>query len=361
MTGGVALSISGLRVDVGTFALRDVSLDVPPGVCTVLMGPTGSGKSLLIESICGLRAPQAGSVYVAGRDVTRLDPAKRCMGYVPQDYALLPFKTVRENLEFALAARRIPRSQWPALADDMLSLLRIEHIADRYPARLSGGERQRVALGRALLIRPDVLLLDEPLCALDETTADEVMEELLRIRRRFDVTTLHICHSMDEALRMGDRLAIMRLGRIVQTGTPQEIFQRPNSLFVARLLRLPTLTVGQIREDGSGRRRFYIGATAVADTSLPPGNAQAVIAPEHMAVSAEQPLSGDGIAVFSARILPDPTALFRPQLRLEGELNLAVPGLYVGRQWRPGTEVFVSFPRAAVHVIADEPFIDGQL
>ena len=152
---------------------------------------------------------------------------------------------------------------------------------------------------------------------------------------------------------MGDRLAIMREGCIVQTGAPEEIFQRPNSLFVARLLRLPTLTPGQIREDGSGRRRFFIGATVVADTSLPPGNAQAIIAPEQIAVSAKRPLSGDGMVVFRSRILPDATALFRPQLRLEGELTLAVPGLYAGAEWRPGTEVFVSFPRSAVHVIPE--------
>jgi sn-glycerol 3-phosphate transport system ATP-binding protein len=346
------LSVRDLCLHLGSFRLTDICLDVRAGSCCVLLGPTGSGKSLLVESICGLRRPSSGSVQIAGREVTRLDPSKRNIGYLPQDYALLPFQTVRENLAFGLLARRVPADQRRQRVARMLELLRMEHLLERKPAQLSGGERQRLALGRAMIGRPDLLLLDEPLSALDETTAEELMGEMLRLRRQFGITALHICHSLEEALRMGDRLALIQNGRLVQCGTPQELYARPRNLFTARLLRLPAVVAGDVRQSGP-RRRFCISGQELVDTDLPAGPAYGVLPLEAISISSQPPTTGDRLATFKAVVLHNPLSPLRPELRLGGQLTLTVPGLSAGR-WTPGSEVFVSFPRREVHVMLDE-------
>ena len=347
---GAALSVRDLRLSVGSFALRGVSLDITPGSCCVLMGPTGSGKSLFMESICGLRQPHAGSVHIGGREVTRLDPAKRNLGYVPQDYALLPFQTVRQNIGFGLLARGVPTREREARIDEMLALLRIEKLAERLPTRLSGGERQRVALGRALIGRPELLLLDEPLSALDEETSDDLMCEMLRLREAFSITTIHICHVLEEALRLGDTLALMRDGRIIQTGCPEDLFARPRDLFVAKMLRLPSVLSGVVREH-NGAHGFLFDGRVLAQTTLPEGPAHAVIDPERITLGRNGAHAGQEALTFKATIQPNPVAQVRPGIRLGAPLDFTVPGYYPPSAWPPGAEVWVSFPAEAVCVI----------
>ncbi len=226
MSPGKALSIRGLATAVPGFTLRDVSLDVPPGQCMVVLGPTGSGKSMLAETICGLRQAAAGRVSIGDRDVTALDPARRRIGYVPQDHALLPFKNVQQNVAFALRAQRLPRREVQHRTADVLKILGMVALARRRVRELSGGERQRLALGRALAMRPELLLLDEPLASLDQRTAEQLIAELLRMRRDSGITSLHICHSLDEALSQADHLAIIRQGRMIQTGPPMRRIRR---------------------------------------------------------------------------------------------------------------------------------------
>ncbi len=359
MSGDTALSVRGAGLRAGAFRLRDVSLEVASGECLVLLGPTGAGKSLLVELLCGLRTCQAGSVHIGPRDVTHLDPAHRGIGYVPQDYALMPFQTVRENVAFGLRARKLPARQRDARVAEMLALLRIEHLADRWPRHLSGGERQRVALGRALVTRPDVLLLDEPFSALDEGTAGDLMDELLRLRRRFAITTVHICHVLEEALRLGDRLALMRQGSIVQTGTPAELFARPRDLFVAHLLRMRTLLAGQVRQE-AGQRWFCVGSRRLARTDLPAGVAHGVVEPQRISVTHTPPPADEARAVFRATVLPNPCALLRSELCLGGELTLTVPGAFPANRWPAGKQVYVAFPLAAVHAIAADDAVPAD-
>jgi ABC-type sugar transport system ATPase subunit len=208
------ITVSDLCVHAGSFRLEGLSLEVATGQYTVLMGKTGSGKTTLLEAVCGLKPVRSGRVLLMGRDVTRLKPGARGIGYVPQDLALFPHLSVREHLAFALVVR-----QWDSAAvawrvSKIASLLGLEHLLDRRPQGLSGGEAQRVALGRALAFQPNVLLLDEPLSALDEQTREEMRALLRSVQRLTGVTTLHVTHSLTEAKRLADRVLLLKDGRV---------------------------------------------------------------------------------------------------------------------------------------------------
>ena len=208
------IAVDNLTVRAGSFQLEGVSFALAAGQYGVLMGRTGSGKTTLLEAICGLKPVPRGSITLVDRDVTRLKPAERGVGYVPQDRALFPTMTVHEHLAFALVVRKWP---WQAVAErvgELADLLGLGQLMYRKPHGLSGGEAQRVALGRALSARPRVLLLDEPLSALDEETREEMCDLLRSVRRHTAVTTLHITHNPSEAGRLADRLFLLRDGRI---------------------------------------------------------------------------------------------------------------------------------------------------
>jgi ABC-type sugar transport system ATPase subunit len=208
------IALDQLRLRLGAFALDGVSLQVPAGEYAVLMGKTGCGKTSLLEVVCGLKPAAAGRVVLLGRDVTRLRPAERGVGYVPQDLALFPTLRVRDHLAFALEVRRWPAKSIRRRVEELAAQLGVAHLLDRFPRGLSGGESQRVALGRALSFRPRVLLLDEPLSALDEDTRGEVIGLLREVTRREGVTTLHVTHSLTEARRLADRLFVLEAGAV---------------------------------------------------------------------------------------------------------------------------------------------------
>ena len=200
-----------LQVRAGAFQLAEISLEIPTGQYGVLMGQTGSGKTTLLEAICGLRRVTSGRIELMGRDVTDLPPADRGIGYVPQDRALFQTMTVREHLGFALFIRRWEPTAIAARVDELARMLGLTALLSRKPAGLSGGEAQRVALGRALASRPSLLLLDEPLSALDEDTREEMQNLLLAVQHQTGVTALHVTHNRDEAARLGD--AVFQLAR----------------------------------------------------------------------------------------------------------------------------------------------------
>jgi molybdate/tungstate transport system ATP-binding protein len=208
------ISLSQITVCQGAFSLENVTLEVPTGAYGVLMGRTGSGKTTILEAICGLRPLTAGRIRLMGRDVTQLRPAARGIGYVPQDMALFSTLTVREHLAFSLVVRRWDRPAISARVDQLAQLLGIGHLLDRKPNGLSGGESQRVALGRALAMRPEVLLFDEPLSALDDETRTEMYELIRTIRRQSTLTVLHVTHNRAEAECLADRLFQIRDGAI---------------------------------------------------------------------------------------------------------------------------------------------------
>ena len=208
------IEIENLSVRAGSFALNGVSLAVPTGRHGMLMGRTGSGKTTLLEAICGLKPAVAGHVRLLGRDVTREPPARRGIGYVPQDGALFPHLNVADHLAFALAIRRWARPAIRERVEELAAMLGLESLLARFPPGLSGGEAQRVALGRALAAQPAVLCLDEPLGALDDETRDEMCVVLQTVRARTGVTVLHVTHNLAEARRLGDVLFRLQGGAI---------------------------------------------------------------------------------------------------------------------------------------------------
>jgi ABC-type sugar transport system ATPase subunit len=211
------IQLDKVAIRSGTFALAGIHLTVPPGAYAVLMGGTGQGKTTILEAICGLRHVTSGRVILDGADVTRLKPANRGVGYLPQDLGLFPTMTVRGHLEFALRVRRAPRALIDDRVAELSQLLGIEPLLSRYIGRLSGGEAQRVALGRALAFRPKVLLFDEPLNALDEATRDRLIELLRKIQRQTGMTTLHVTHSRAEARLLADQLFVLRDGQVCES------------------------------------------------------------------------------------------------------------------------------------------------
>ncbi|MBW7996934.1 MAG: ATP-binding cassette domain-containing protein [Candidatus Glassbacteria bacterium] len=208
------ISVNELDLDAGGFSLRGVSFEIPTGGYGVLMGRTGSGKTTILEGICGLRPVRSGTVCLMGRDVTRLKPGERGIGYVPQDGALFTTMTVREHLALGPTIRRHQPDEVARRVAELAEMLGIEHLLERKPAGLSGGEIQRVALGRALSIRPRVLCLDEPLHALDDETHEEMCRLLVELRRQSRVTTLHVTHSRSEMERLADHLFVLEDGAV---------------------------------------------------------------------------------------------------------------------------------------------------
>ncbi|MEO2016257.1 MAG: ABC transporter ATP-binding protein [Fuerstiella sp.] len=210
------IQLENICIQAGEFRLTDVSFTIPSGGCGVLMGRTGSGKTTILECIIGLRRCSSGSIRICETDVTRLNPAVRGIGYVPQDGALFSTMTVRDHLAFALLVRRTPKKQIAERVDELSTLLGITHLLDRTPRGLSGGEAQRVSLGRALSFRPKILCLDEPLSALDTETRHQMCELLASVRQQAQVTTLYVTHNPQEAEILGDHLLRIDGGRIVE-------------------------------------------------------------------------------------------------------------------------------------------------
>jgi ABC-type Fe3+/spermidine/putrescine transport system ATPase subunit len=232
------ISIEELCCTFGDFALADISLQIEKGSYWVILGPSGCGKSVLLQTLAGFFSPTKGRIRVSGSDITQLPPERRKMGLVFQQAALFPHKSVRENIAYGLRARKMPAEAIARKVDQLVERLGLGAILARPVATLSGGEAQRIAVARALAIEPDLLLLDEPMSALDHNTRIELQVELARLHRELGLTTLHVTHSREEAAALGDHVAVMLAGRIVQRGPTAEVMARPRCPFVARFLGL---------------------------------------------------------------------------------------------------------------------------
>ena len=229
-----AVRIVGLRKRFGeVVALRETDLTVRPGEFFTLLGPSGSGKTTLLRLIAGFEQPDGGTIELAGTDVTRTPPYARDVNTVFQDYALFPHMTVAENIEYGLKVRHVPRAERTAKAARVLEMVQLANFGARKPAQLSGGQRQRVALARAIINEPQVLLLDEPLGALDLKLRQHMQRELLRIQREVGITFIYVTHDQEEALTMSDRIAVLNHGEIEQIGSPVEVYEHPATAFVA--------------------------------------------------------------------------------------------------------------------------------
>ena len=223
------IAIEDLHIDLGDFALKGINLEVEDGDYLMILGPTGAGKTILLETIAGIYEPDRGKIILDGKDITGISPRNRFLGMVYQDYMLFPHLTVEDNILFGLKARKVSKDEAAGRAMKLADMLGVSHLLHRRPDTLSGGEQQRVAIARALAVEPKVLLLDEPLSALDPETRVSLREELRRIREMTDTIMVHVTHSLDEAFLLGNRMAIMDAGRIIQVGDVGDVFKRPNS------------------------------------------------------------------------------------------------------------------------------------
>jgi sulfate/thiosulfate transport system ATP-binding protein len=242
-----------------------VSVEIPSGSLTALLGPSGSGKSTLLRVIAGLERPDAGSVEIDGRDATGLPPQRRGVGFVFQHYAAFKHMTVRENVAFGLKVARRPRAEIKARVSELLELVQLPGLADRYPSQLSGGQRQRMALARSLAVQPSVLLLDEPFGALDARVRKELRAWLRHLHDEVHVTTVFVTHDQEEAMEVADRIVVMNHGRIEQVGGPRDLYEHPSNAFVMGFVG-PVTRLGElfIRPHDVEVRRQPNGTTSEA-------------------------------------------------------------------------------------------------
>jgi putative spermidine/putrescine transport system ATP-binding protein len=240
-----AVSLKGLNKSFGEVtAVSNLDLEIPQGEFFSMLGPSGSGKTTVLRIIAGFETASSGKVLLEGSDVTELAPFDRDVNTVFQDYALFPHMSIQLNVEYGLRARKIPKAERAKLAAEAIESVKLTHLADRLPHQLSGGQRQRIALARALVLRPKVLLLDEPLGALDKQLREEMQVELKRIQREAGITFIFVTHDQEEAMRMSDRIAVFNQGRIEQIGSPREVYESPSSAFVASFLGVSNLISG---------------------------------------------------------------------------------------------------------------------
>jgi putative spermidine/putrescine transport system ATP-binding protein len=295
----VEVRLDGLTRRYGAVtALDGLDLTLQPGELVALLGPSGCGKTTTLRLLAGLEDADTGTITVGGKDITRLSASKRDMGMVFQAYSLFPHMTVVQNVAFGLRLRRMPKADRDKRAVDMLDLVGLSEQAGRYAHQLSGGQQQRVALARALAIEPQVLLLDEPLSALDAKVRAQLRDQIRRIQLEVGITTLFVTHDQEEALAIADRVGVMRDGRLEQLATPTEVYSRPATAFVAEFVGLTNRLAGTV----SGATVTVRGRDLpLVDTSTPPGPVTALVRPEAvtLASGAEAeagPLTGTVIA-----------------------------------------------------------------
>ena len=244
-TNSTAIRFSGVSRHFGEVrAVDDISFDIADGEFFAMLGPSGSGKTTCLRLIAGFEQPTKGAILVHGKSMAGVPPYERDVNTVFQDYALFPHMSVGENVAYGLMIRRVPRAERRRRAEEMLDMVALSGMAGRKPGQLSGGQRQRVALARALINQPSVLLLDEPLGALDLKLREQMQVELKAIQRRVGITFIYVTHDQGEALGMSDRIAVFNKGRIEQIGTPTEIYERPDSAFVAGFVGISNILEG---------------------------------------------------------------------------------------------------------------------
>ena len=354
------IELRGVSKSFGDFqAVKSADFTIRRGEFFAMLGPSGCGKTTTLKMIAGFEQPTLGQIVLEGVDVSSVPPHKRNVNTVFQQYALFPHMSVADNVAFGLRAKKVPESEINSRVGDMLDVVRLGEFARRRPAQLSGGQQQRVALARALVNMPSALLLDEPLAALDLKLREAMQIELKRIQREVGITFVFVTHDQGEALTMSDRIAVMNEGVVEQIGSPEEIYNRPESLFVAGFIGSANLLPGNVREanaDGcvvellTGQKIAATGRHSVGD------KVSVMLRPERLHPVAERPAEGFGLqgTVTSVTFqgawlrvvieLPDGT-----ELSAEADADSDLPSL------RPGQEHWVAWSNTAAYALAGWP------
>ena len=373
----VASEVAGLRLHEvrksfgSVAALQPTSFDVPAGTLCSLLGPSGCGKTTTLRIVAGFELPDAGQVLIRGEDRTYDPPQRRKLGMVFQNYSLFPHMTVAQNVAFGLRMARVARAETEARTRRMLDIVHLPQHADRYPHQLSGGQQQRVALARSLVTEPSMLLLDEPLGALDKNLREQMQFEIRQLQREIGITTLLVTHDQEEALTMSDMIVVMDRGRILQAGSPTEVYENPRTRFVSEFLGTSNIIACTVigAEAGGLRLRLPGDATGpgfvVADARprSAGGSALVAIRPEHLRiVSAAQAPAEVPRAMVSGHVFRGATHVFqiaRPGLDHPLVAYRQITGPVGDTAIPVGTEVALSWLPGAARLLEDEPILEA--
>ncbi len=354
-TAALPITIRNVTKKYGqVFALNDVSLDVKSGEFLTLLGPSGSGKTTLLMVLAGFTRPDAGSLRFGADEVIRKPPHQRDLGMVFQNYALFPHMTVAGNVGYPLKLRKIPKKEIDARVENALDLVQLEGLGQRRIDQLSGGQKQRVALARSIVFEPRILLMDEPLSALDKKLRDQMQIELRRLHDRLGMTTVYVTHDQREALTMSDRIAVLNHGEIMQLATPQELYDHPQNKFVADFIGDSTF----LAVEKSGRSLKAGGITLKTDSPVPKAeNLSVMMRPER--ISLIEGKAGKNTNIFTAKVsnLVYQGESFLLYAELAGGAEVAVRGTIKGDRYtklpKLGAKVKLGLDAADTIIIAD--------
>ena len=344
------IEIKNLSIALGKFFLKGINLLINDKEYFIILGPTGVGKTVLVECIAGLHKVK-GEIWIDRFNATRLTPEEREIGYVPQDYVLFPFLNAGDNIAFGLRQARYSKVEKRGRVKDLSELLGITHLLQRDTRSLSGGEKQRVAIARALAPSPQILLLDEPLSALDSETRTRLREELRRIHSVTQTTILHVTHSFDEAFLLGSQMAVMNDGQVLQVGEPSHVFRKPNTKFVADFLGVSNLFQGEaiIKGDASFVK---VNGTSIMSSVTKAGRVYVSIRPEDILVSLK-PIESSARNSFEGSIenIVDVGTVIRITVNV-GVLFIVTitKRSFEDMRLEIGTRVYLTFKATAVHV-----------
>jgi molybdopterin-binding protein len=348
------LKIRNLKKRLADFIVEDISFDVKNGEYLVILGPTGTGKTVLLELISGFIKPDQGRIYFGEQEITDYSPEDRKVGMVYQDYMLFPHLDVRKNIGFGLKVKGLPSKKIKKKVAEIVELFSIEHLLNRDVTTLSGGEKQRVALARALITSPEILILDEPLSALDPATKESFQDELKKIHKQLKTTTLHVTHDFVEAIAMADRIAVMNNGQIVQIGTADEIFQKPASSFVANFIGSKNIFSAELtaEDDDYVQIEAENGPIKIAVVGSPEGKINLAVRPEDIILSKEAFFS-TARNCFKGKIKDIKDKLTYLEIIVDIGVEISV---HITRQsYREfeltrGKEVYLTFKASTVHI-----------
>ena len=346
------IKVSDLWVDLGEFVLQNANLEIEPGEYFVILGPTGAGKTVLLESIAGLYPLKQGRIWLNDEDVTSLEPEKRRISIVYQDQMLFPHLSVRDNIVFGLKIRKVDISDMGNTILWLSRLLGIEHLLERRPDTLSGGEKQKVALARALSVRPRLLLLDEPLSALDPNSRENLQKELRRIHKEYRVTTVHVTHDFEEAIALADRIAVIGDGFVQQIGTPEQVFRQPDSEFVARFAMVRNIFHGEVIDGREGEALFRVDGTCFSVVTDMRGEHHASIRPEDIILS-HAPFPSSARNSFSGEIesvIDKGATLFLTVTLPPRMVCLVTRNSFDAMELSVGKKIYLTFKASAVNV-----------
>ena len=362
MSVNIAIKHAQKRFD-NLVIIPDLSLSIKEGEFFTLLGPSGCGKTTLLRMIAGFNTIEGGDFYFSDRRINDMDPAKRNIGMVFQNYAIFPHYTVRKNVEFGLRNKKFSREEIPVLADKFLKLMQIDQFADRMPDRLSGGQQQRVALARALCIQPDVLLMDEPLSNLDAKLRVEMRAAIKNIQRSVGITTVYVTHDQEEAMAISDRIAVMNAGVIQHIGSPKNIYQRPANLFVSTFIgRSNVIKAEMFLKDSVPRVKignYEFSMPNVLDQYRDSRAVTASIRPEELLMAGQKESRNEVSGVQGFRAVIDDCVFLGLNthyfMHLEDGTELvSIQESSIGNTVEPGTEVLLAVNTEKVNIFTED-------